>query len=88
MDKKVLFISAFSGLYLALLLSGVASRLASFIATGVVVELLTIPAVILQLSLFVYVMYNLLLKRFKFTVASVTPVAVFLVLFIWAAVRK
>ncbi|WP_374163192.1 hypothetical protein [Arcticibacter sp. MXS-1] len=88
MDKKILLISTLSGLYLALLLSGEVNRLTSFIATGVVVELLTIPAVILQLSLFVYAMYNLHSKRFKFTVTSVTPVAVFLVLFIWAAVRK
>lgn len=85
MEKKSSALSIFSGLYLTLILSGVLVRFQSFAWVGAAWELFTIPAILLQLALFCYVVYHSLSKR-KLDVYSGITIAIFLVLTIWVII--
>lgn len=81
-DRRILIVSLLSGLYLVLLLNGELPSPDS-VLVGVAQELFTIPAIIVQVAIFLYEIYNLCLKHRRITVYSAIPICIFAVLFVW-----
>lgn len=66
-DRKLLFASIISGIYFALLFSKILHSIDS-VLIGVVIELFTIPMILAQGAIIVYILYWIFIKKSKLSI--------------------